>query len=91
LEVKKSRNVSLIGEFRQDGCSRRHYRRGTRLRPELRTRIVAGNDGVDRRVLWAHHTDSATPWDWHDPGDMVLTSGAIVPAAAEDQVQFIGL
>jgi Purine catabolism regulatory protein-like family len=59
--------------------------------PELRTRIVAGNDGVDRRVLWAHHTDNATPWDWHDPGDMVLTSGAIVPAAAEDQVQFIEL
>lgn len=57
--------------------------------PELRTRIVAGNDGAQRRVLWAHHTDQTTPWDWHDPGDLVLTSGSIVPEDAEDQVRFI--
>lgn len=57
--------------------------------PELRTRIVAGNKGIERPVLWAHHTDNAAPWDWHDPGDLVLTSGAIVPVEPQDQVQFI--
>ncbi len=57
--------------------------------PELRTRIVAGHDGSARRVLWAHHTDQPTPWDWHDPGDLVLTSGTIVPVDPQEQVQFV--
>ncbi len=44
---------------------------------------------MERRILWAHHTDNPSPWDWHDPGDLVLTSGVIVPVAAEDQVRFV--
>ena len=57
--------------------------------PELRTRIVAGGNGDARRVLWAHHTDQPSPWDWHDPGDLVLTSGTIVPQSPEEQVLFV--
>jgi len=57
--------------------------------PELRTRIVAGHDGAARRVLWAHHTDQPSPWDWHDPGDLVLTSGTIVPLDPQQQAQFV--
>ncbi|WP_162186013.1 PucR family transcriptional regulator [Amycolatopsis jejuensis] len=56
---------------------------------ELRTRVAAGRDGLGRRVGWAHHTDTATPWDWHDPGDLVLTSGAIVPPDPAGQVEFV--
>lgn len=56
---------------------------------ELRTRIAAGRDGIDQRVRWAHHTDNPSPWDWHDPGDLVLTSGAIVPRDAATQVDFV--
>lgn len=56
---------------------------------ELRTRVAAGRDGLTRRVRWAHHTDNTAPWDWHDPGDLVLTSGAIVPSDPAGQVEFI--
>ncbi len=56
---------------------------------ELRTRVAAGQNGLDRRVRWAHHTDNTAPWDWHDPGDLVLTSGAIVPSDPAGQVEFI--
>ena len=56
---------------------------------ELRTRIAAGRDGINQRVRWAHHTDNVAPWDWHDPGDLVLTSGAIVPHDPAGQVDFV--
>jgi PucR family transcriptional regulator, purine catabolism regulatory protein len=57
--------------------------------PHLQTRVVAGHGGLDRRVTWAHVSDVKSPWDWHDPGDLVLTSGGIVPDDPAGQVDFI--
>jgi purine catabolism regulator len=57
--------------------------------PYLRTEVVAGHGGLDRRISWAQVSESKTPWDWHEPGDLVLTSGMIIPLAADEQVEFV--
>lgn len=57
--------------------------------PHLQTRVLAGYGGLDRRVTWAHVSDVSNPWDWHDPGDLVLTSGGIVPDDPVGQVDFV--
>ena len=57
--------------------------------PQFRMRIVAGESGVDEAVSWAHVVDHASPWDWLEPGDLVLTTGGIVPKDAGQQEHFI--
>lgn len=56
--------------------------------PQLRIRLLAGHGGVDRPVSWAHVVDHPAPWDWLEPADLVLTTGAIIPDSAAAQVDF---
>lgn len=55
----------------------------------LRISVVAGEGGLDRAVSWAHVVDHPHPWDWLDPGDLVLTSGWITPRDPAKQVRFV--
>lgn len=55
----------------------------------LRAVPLAGSAGLDRRVSWAHVSDAFDPWNWLDPGDLVLTCGYIVPEEPTEQVRFI--
>jgi purine catabolism regulator len=55
----------------------------------LQATPLAGEAGLDRRVTWAHVSDAFDPWNWLEPGDLVLTCGYIVPAEPQDQVQFV--
>jgi purine catabolism regulator len=57
--------------------------------PQLRMRVLAGHGGVDRPISWAHVVDHASPWDWLEPADLVLTTGAIIPGRPDAQVEFI--
>ena len=57
--------------------------------PYLKAKVLAGTDGLDRRVSWAHVSDSTEPWNWLEPGDLVLTCGLIVPEAADEQARFV--
>jgi purine catabolism regulator len=57
--------------------------------PYLQAKVLAGEAGLDRRVTWAHVSDAMDPWNWLEPGDLVLTSGYIVPRDPEDQATFI--
>ncbi|WP_344069246.1 PucR family transcriptional regulator [Microbacterium sediminicola] len=50
---------------------------------------LAGESGLDRRVSWAHVSDAFDPWNWLDPGDLVLTCGYIVPVEPHAQVEFV--
>lgn len=50
---------------------------------------LAGESGLDRKVAWAHVSDAFDPWNWLDPGDLVLTSGYIVPREPNEQLTFI--
>jgi PucR family transcriptional regulator, purine catabolism regulatory protein len=55
----------------------------------LQATLLAGEAGLDRRVSWAHVSDAFDPWNWLEPGDLVLTCGYIVPAEPSAQVRFV--
>jgi PucR family transcriptional regulator, purine catabolism regulatory protein len=55
----------------------------------LQATPLAGEGGLDRRVTWAHVSDAFDPWNWLEPGDLVLTCGYIVPEAPEEQSAFV--
>lgn len=55
----------------------------------LQATLLAGEAGLDRRVTWAHVTDAFDPWNWLEPGDLVLTCGYIVPVEPSAQVRFV--
>ncbi|WP_169526920.1 PucR family transcriptional regulator [Sciscionella marina] len=55
----------------------------------LQATLLAGAAGLDRPVSWAHVSDACDPWNWLDPGDLVLTCGYIVPEEPAAQVRFV--
>ncbi len=55
----------------------------------LRVDVLAGAGGLDRPIAWAHAVDNPHPWDWLDPGALVMTSGWIIPEEPEAQRTFI--
>ncbi|GAB2832276.1 PucR family transcriptional regulator [Microbacterium insulae] len=55
----------------------------------LQATVLAGEAGLDQRVTWAHVSDAFDPWNWLDPGDLVLTCGYILPETPQDQVTFV--
>ncbi|MFN6548304.1 PucR family transcriptional regulator [Mycolicibacterium nivoides] len=55
----------------------------------LQATLLAGGAGLDRRVSWAHVCDAFDPWNWLEPGDLVLTCGYIVPEEPSAQVRFV--
>ena len=57
--------------------------------PMLGLRVLAGERGCRRRVGWAHACELANPWDWLEPGDMLLSNGFSIPADVDDQVEFL--
>jgi purine catabolism regulator len=57
--------------------------------PELGTRVLAGSDGLDRPIGWAHVCELSAPWDWLGAGDLLMTTGLGVPAGADAQVEFL--
>ena len=57
--------------------------------PKLRTKLLAGESGVQRKVNWAHNTEAEEPWYWLSAGELLLTLGRNFPKSAEDQIGFI--
>lgn len=57
--------------------------------PYLQATVLAGEAGLDRGVAWAHVCDSPEPWNWLEPGDLVLTCGLIVPPDGKAQAAFV--
>ncbi|WP_320671089.1 PucR family transcriptional regulator [Patulibacter defluvii] len=57
--------------------------------PYLRTRVIAGAGGLDRAVAWAHSVEIHEPWEWLEPGDLVMTVGLGIPAPPEAQVRYV--
>jgi purine catabolism regulator len=55
----------------------------------LKTRILAGHQGSDRRVTWAHVCELARPWEWLDPGVLLLTNGLALPVDGAAQADFV--
>ncbi|MGW6455183.1 PucR family transcriptional regulator [Streptomyces sp. NPDC055078] len=55
----------------------------------LQATPLAGEEGLDRQVSWAHVSDAFDPWNWLEPGDLVLTCGYIVPEEPAAQARFV--
>jgi purine catabolism regulator len=55
----------------------------------LQASLMAGEGGLDRKVSWAHVSDAYDPWNWLEPGDLVLTCGYIIPEEPQAQVDFL--
>jgi purine catabolism regulator len=50
---------------------------------------IAGQDGTNRLITWAHTVDLPDPWRWVSPGDLVMTTGGGIPTAPDDQVAWL--
>lgn len=55
----------------------------------LQAKLLAGEGGLDGHVSWAHVSDAFDPWNWLEPGDLVLTCGYIVPEDPAGQAHFV--
>jgi purine catabolism regulator len=57
--------------------------------PSLSSRLVAGAEGLDRRVLWAHSCELAHPGRWLAPGELLMTVGLCLPETPAEQRTFV--
>lgn len=57
--------------------------------PSMGLRYLAGKAGGVRPVTWAHACDLPDPWEWFEAGDLVMTTGAGLPADADEQTRWI--
>jgi len=57
--------------------------------PHLQVALLAGEAGLDREVSWVHTSDLPNPWEWHGPGELLLTNGIGLGAEEAAQVDFV--
>ena len=57
--------------------------------PYLRLRLLAGSDGIDREIRWAHASELPDPSEWLDSGALVMTTGLGLPTEPEAQGTYI--
>ncbi|WP_064441997.1 PucR family transcriptional regulator ligand-binding domain-containing protein, partial [Hoyosella altamirensis] len=58
-------------------------------RPELGLTLVAGRDGADRAITWAHAIELADPAPWLSGGELVMTTGLNIGETEEEQFQYV--
>lgn len=59
--------------------------------PTLGLTLVAGADGLDRRVAWAHVSELADPTPWLQGSELLMTTGIAVPERAVQQRAYVSL
>ena len=57
--------------------------------PALQLQVVAGADGLDRTVTWAHVSELLDPTPWLLGGELLLTTGMGVPKSARAQRAYV--
>lgn len=57
--------------------------------PDLRTRVLVGEGGVDREVTWAHVSELPDPTEWLDRGELLMTTGLGIPVEPEAQRAYV--
>ncbi len=55
----------------------------------LGTRVLAGSEGLDRGIGWAHVCELAAPWEWLGDGDLVMTTGLGIPESPSAQDEYV--
>ena len=54
--------------------------------PQLGLSLLAGADGTNNRITWAHTSDLPRLWEWVTGGELMMTNGLSIPADAAGQV-----
>lgn len=57
--------------------------------PELRTRLLSGDEGTGRLVHWAHVCELPDPTEWLGEGDLLMTTGIGIPADPAAQRRYV--
>lgn len=57
--------------------------------PYLKTRFHAGASGAGNVIGWAHSIELPSPWEWLEPGDLLMTVGLGIPAEPGEQVAYV--
>jgi purine catabolism regulator len=57
--------------------------------PALQLRLLAGGDGVGRKVSWAHVSDLEDPTPWLLGAELIMTTGLAVPRRAAEQRAYL--
>ncbi|BAH51627.1 PucR family transcriptional regulator [Rhodococcus opacus] len=55
---------------------------------QLGCAAVAGREGLDRRIVWAH-TSELDPWEWLGADELLMTAGLCVPSDEQAQCTFV--
>lgn len=55
----------------------------------LGLRVLAGETGLKRSVLWAHSCEMTDPTEWLGPDELLMTVGLYVPSIPVNQVEFV--
>jgi Purine catabolism regulatory protein-like family len=51
--------------------------------------VLAGREGLDRTVTWAHSSDLPDPWDWLAGGELLMKNGRTLPRPAPGQAALL--
>jgi len=57
--------------------------------PHLALELVAGSEGVGRRVSWSHVCELVDPGPWLDGGELLIANGFGIPSSPEEQVSYL--
>lgn len=56
---------------------------------DLALSLVAGRDGIDRVITWAHAIELTDPSPWLSGGELVMTTGLHLPESADEQRNYV--
>ncbi|MGV8872842.1 MAG: PucR family transcriptional regulator [Rhodococcus sp. (in: high G+C Gram-positive bacteria)] len=56
---------------------------------QLACNVIAGAEGLDRPIVWAHACELQDPWNWLSRDELLMTTGMCVPTSAPDQALMI--
>lgn len=57
--------------------------------PELKTSFLAGENGSDNVVNWAHVCELKDPTEWYGDGHLIMTTGIGIPKSKKEQENYI--
>src|SRR5699024_2393348 len=53
------------------------------------TKIIAGHNGIDNKITWAHPCELDDPTTWLVGGELITTNGIAIPSYPDNQINYI--
>ncbi|MED2974169.1 PucR family transcriptional regulator ligand-binding domain-containing protein [Fictibacillus sp. B-59209] len=57
--------------------------------PHLKTKVLAGSNGLEREITWAHVCELQDPTPWLNGGELIMTTGLAIPRIAQKQEEYL--